>query len=203
MTAIDMPQSPGFIVESRFGLRTNTGRFESPLNNAVQRKLYPGARWELTITLRAMRRHDAAIWQAFLLSLEGSVNTFNGYDPDAREPRGPATGTPLVKGAGQAGSSLLIDGCTANVFGWLRAGDYFSVNGELKMLTADADTNGSGETTLTFKPALRNSPADNAPLTVRSASCEMILTDDMQAAWQANANRVYQPITFSAVETFS
>ncbi len=203
MTAIDMPRTPGFIAESKFGLRTTTGRFESPLNNAAQRKLYPGARWELTLTLRAMHRREAAAWQAFLLRLEGSVNAFNGQDPDAREPRGPAAGTPLVKGGSQAGSTLLIDGCTPNVFGWMLAGDYFAVNGELKMLTANADTNGSGEATLSFKPALRNSPADNAALTVRDATCAMILVDDMQAAWRTNANAIYQPITFSAVETFS
>ena len=209
-----MPQTPGFIAESKFGLRTNTGRFESPLNNAVQRKLYPGARWELTLTLRAMHRREAAAWQAFLLLLEGSVNAFNGYDPDARDPRGPASGTPLVKGGSQTGSTLLIDGCAAGVAGWMLAGDYLKserrgirvapgVNGELKMLTQDAGTNGSGEATLTFKPALRNSPADNAPLTVRNASCAMTLIDDAQSVWQTNMNRVYQPITLSAVETFS
>ena len=141
--------------------------------------------------------------RAFLLNLEGSVNTFNGYDPDAREPRGPAGGTPLVKGGGQAGSTLAVDGCTAGITGWMRAGDYFSVNGELKMLTRDADTDGSGEATLHFKPALRNSPADDAPLAVRNASCEMILIDDMQSVWQTNMNRIYQPIAFIAMETFS
>lgn len=199
---IDLPASPGFM-ESKFGLETNTGRFESPLTKATQRILLSGSRWTFSATLPQMNRSQAATWQAFLLKLEGGVNTFNGYDPDAREPRGPMGGTPLVKGASQTGSTLAIDGCTANITGWGKAGDYFSVNGELKMLTADCNTNGSGEATLSFKPALRNSPADNAALTARNATCTMILTDDMQAVWQANANHIYQPITITAFEVFS
>ena len=201
---ISMPAAPGF-TRVRFGLETNTQRFESPLTKVTQRKLLAGARWTLTATLPAMNRSDMANWQAFLLQLEGSVNTFYGFDPDARNPRGPATGTPLVNGGSQTGSTLTIDGCTASVTNWMTAGDYFGVNGELKMLTANVNTNGSGQATLNFKPALRNSPADNAALTVRDATCLMTLTDDMQAIWEGRGNRVgfYDPITFSAVEVFS
>jgi hypothetical protein len=201
---ITMPASPGFI-RPRFGLETNTQTFESPLTKAVQRKLLLGSRWTLSGTLPAMNRAQMAPWQAFLLQLEGRVNTFYGYDPDGREPRGLAAGTPLVKRGSQTGSTLEIDGCTPNVTGWMLAGDYFSVNGELKMLTANVNTNGSGEATLSFKPALRTSPADNAPVTVRDCTCTMVLTDDMQAMWEGASNRTgfYEPLTFSAVEVFS
>ena len=199
---IFLPASPA-LVTSTFGLETNTQSFTSPLTNTVQRVVLQGARWTFSGRLPAMNRAQAAAWQAFFLQLEGMANTFYGFDPDARTPRGVATGTPLVKGGSQTGSSLNIDGCTANVTGWLKAGDYFAVNGELKMITADCNTNGSGETTLSFKPALRSSPADNAPLTVTNATCLMILKDDGQAMWECDANGIYQPKAFSAIEVFS
>jgi hypothetical protein len=201
VTAIDLPSPTGFTT-SRFGLETNTQTFTSPLTKAVQRVVLGGARWSWTFSLPAMKRDKAAVWKAFLDRLEGQGNTFNAYDPDCMSPRGTATGTPLVKNASQTGSSLTTDGWTAGITA-LKAGDYFAVNGELKRMTADAVADGSGNATLTFKPALRNSPSDNAPLTVQKPTCTMILADDMQSTWECNMNGVYQPKTFNAYEVVS
>jgi hypothetical protein len=198
---LDLPSSPGF-VSSRFGLETNTQRMESPLTKNVQRVLLGGARWSATYSLPDMNRTQAAVWQAFLLSCEGGVNTFNAYDPEGRAPRGVATGTPLVNGGSQTGSSLITDGWANSVTGILKAGDYFSVNGELKMVTADVNSNGSGQATISFKPALRNSPSDNAPLTLSNPTCTMILIDDAQSMWGTNHNGIYQGMSFSAIEVF-
>ncbi|CAN5264019.1 hypothetical protein BH10PLA2_BH10PLA2_00710 [soil metagenome] len=200
---ITMPSTPNFR-SSKFGLETNTQRFESPLTKSVQRLVLAGSRWGITATLPRMNRSQAAAWQAFFLKCEGSANNFYGFDPDAKNPRGAATGTPLVKGGSQTGGTLIIDGCPANATGWMKAGDYFSwANGELKMLTQDANTNGSGETTLAFKPNIRTSPADNTPLIVRNTSCTMVLSDDMQAIWQVDHNGIFDEISFSAFEVFS
>jgi len=201
MTTLTMPAAPKFR-RSKFGLETNTGLFESPFVKTVQRQEFDGARWVLNATLPAMTRPQFAPWQAFLLQLRGRASSFYGFDPDARVPRGPATGTPLVKGGSQTGTSLAIDGCPANVTNWMLAGDYFGVNGELHMLTQNASTNGSGEATLAFAPKLRNSPADNAPLAVTNPTCTMILVDDQQAVWEADQNGIYQEVTFSAMEVF-
>lgn len=199
---IDMPTTPGFAA-CEFGLETNTQRFESPLTKAVQRILLGGARWGVTYTLPTMDRTKAALWQAFLLSLEGGVNTFNAYDPDARTPRGNVTGsTPLVNGGSQTGSSLITDGWAASTT-VLKAGDYFVVNSEMKMATSDVTSNGSGQATVNFKPALRNSPADNAPLTVTNCTVPMILVDDNQSRWRSGTRLgIYEGLTFSAMEVF-
>jgi hypothetical protein len=199
--SIEMPTSPGFTT-CRFGLETNTQRWESPLTRNAQRVLLGGARWTANYSLPAMKRDRAAPWMAFFLKLEGGVNAFNAYDPDCKAPRGVAGGSPLVKGAGQTGSVLNIDGCTPNVSGWLLPGDYFAVDGELKMITAPVDTDGSGNAALPFKPALRNSPPDDAPIVVARPSCTMVLADDQQAIWECDVRGVYQPKTFSAVEVF-
>lgn len=198
---IDMPAAPGF-TDCEFGLEANTKRFESPITKAVQRQIFGGGRWMATYTLPKMNRRQAAPWKAFFDLCEGSANTFNAFDPDCKTPLGVGTGTPLVKGGSQTGSTLTIDGCTANITGWLLAGDYFACNDELHRLTQNANTNGSGETTLNFKPAMRSSPADNAPITLVKASCEMVLIDDQQGMWRCDKNGIYEAKTFSAVEVF-
>jgi hypothetical protein len=201
MTTLDMPSTLGFIRASNFYLETNTQIFTSPLNKSVQTVELAGARWRMDITMRQMNRSDAARWIAFLSKLRGISGTFYASDPDWKTNIGVGTGTPLVKGAGQTGTSLLIDGCTASTVGWLKAGDYFSVGGELKRLTADADTNGSGETTLTFEPYLRASPADNAAITVTAPKVKMRLIDDNQLLWPSNHNSLYGEKTISAFES--
>jgi hypothetical protein len=198
---IDMPSSTGFTTV-RFGFETNTQTFTSPLTKAVQRIKLGGDRWNATYTLPAMNRDKAAAWKAFFDLLEGSANRFNAYDPDCTTPRGTGTGAPLINGGSQTGSTLVIDGCTHSVV-FLKAGDYFSVNGELKRMTSDALTDGSGNATLNFKPALRATPADNALITVQKPTCTMILADDMQAIWECNVNGIYQPKSFNAFEVFS
>lgn len=200
MPTLLMPSSPGFR-SSRFGLRANTQTFESPLNRTVQTIELVGARWFASYELPAMKRPQAAAWQAFLMALQGRSGRFFGFDPDARTPRGTGAGTPLVNGGSQTGSSLITDGWSALQM-VLRAGDYFAVNGELKMVTVDVSSNGAGQATIAFKPSLRASPADNAALTLNNASCTMMLIDDEQAAWDADQISVYG-LRFSGVEVFS
>ena len=110
---IEMPSVPNFTT-SRFFLETNTQRFESPLTKTVQRVLLGGSRWSATYSLPPMRRDQAAAWRAFFLLLEGSANTFNGFDPDHKTSAGSPTATPLVNGASQTGSSLTTDGWAAS-----------------------------------------------------------------------------------------
>lgn len=201
MTAINIPSYPSFTT-SRFYVETNSQTFTSPLTKVVQRVTLGGSRWSATYSLPAMHRSQAAGWQAFFLLLEGQSNTFNAYDPDKIKPRGNAGGTPLVNGGAQTGSTLTIDGCTASAI-FLKAGDMFSVNSELKMITSDTIADGSGNATLNFKPALRSSPADNSAITTSRPTCTMILSDDMQAAWDCNENGIYQARSFTAFEVFS
>jgi hypothetical protein len=200
MTAINMPGYPGF-TNCRFGLETNTQTFTSPLTKATQRLLLGGARWNATYSLPAMNRAQAAAWKAFFDLLDGGVNTFNAYDPDCKTPRGAGGGTPLVNGGSQTGISLATKGWPANTI-VLKAGDMFSF-GELKRATADVLSDGSGNATISFKPAIRTSPADSTPIVVNKPTCTMVLSDDMQAIWECNQNGIYMPKTFTAFEVFS
>jgi len=84
----------------------------------------------------------------------------------------PVYGTPLVRGAGQTGTSLIIDGLTSVP----QEGDTFTLAGVAKVYTIDASvTVTGGIATLTISPTLASSPADNAVITF--LSCERSLSD--------------------------
>ncbi len=200
MSTLTMPAAPGFRA-SRFGLIANTQTFRSPLDGTVQTLELTGARWQAKYELPPMTRAQAAAWIAFLTDLLGSAGRLYGFDPDARAPRGTALGSPQVAGAGQSGRSLFVDGWSELETGLLLPGDYFEVNGELKMVTAQANSDSAGETLVTFTPPLRASPADNAVVTVDNPKATMMLVDDTQATWDADRASIYG-ISFSAVEAF-
>jgi hypothetical protein len=73
-----------------------------------------------------------------------------------------AEGTPLVKGTGQTGGSLIADGFTSKP----SAGDIFTLVGDVQqyVVTTATDLNGT-ESTLTISPEITAAPADNAALT--------------------------------------
>ena len=199
MATYDMP-AISYIRAAKFGLKTNTQTFTSPLTQQVQRAELGGARWFATYEVKPTTRAEAATVLAFLVKLRGAANLFNGYDPSGATPRGTATGTPMVSGGGQVGTQLLTDGWTPSITA-LKAGDYFSVNGELKMVVQDCSADSGGVATITFEPALRASPIDNAPITVTGATCTMRLIDDDQASWDVDEASLFG-ISFSGVEAF-
>lgn len=79
----------------------------------------------------------------------------------------PSYGAPLVNGAGQTGTTLVVDGLTDTP----QSGDTFTVNGTAKVYTlVGTPVVTSGSTTLTITPALAASPADNSVVTFRTAN---------------------------------
>lgn len=187
---------------TRFGLRFNTQTFQSPLSGDIQRVELPGARWFAEYTFRKTQDVDMAELQAFLIQLRGRSQPFYAWDTDRRRPRGTGAGTPLVNGTDQTGRSLATDGWDASQT-VLKAGDYIEVNEELKMVTQDAISDGSGECTVNFEPALRAAPADNAVITLVDPKCKMILLSDEMAAWEHGNANYYENLTISAVEVFN
>jgi hypothetical protein len=86
---------------------------------------------------------------------------------------------PYVYGAGQTGTQLVVWGWQESITGILKAGDFFSVNGELKMITQDANTDALGRTTLHFEPPLRSAPPDLAQLDLDAPTGTFMLTEDI------------------------
>lgn len=179
----------------RFQLETNTGSFESPLSKTVQTIERAGAGWKADLTYNKLSEANHRTLKAFIASLAGRAGRFYLYDIGDGVPQGPAGGSPLVAGASQTGKTLTVDGLTFSITSILKAGDYFSVvtpsGVELKLLTADANSDGAGASTFTFEPALRESPADNAVITTTNAPVIMMLEDDNSFSWQAHPGRTY------------
>lgn len=174
----------------------------SPFTFAGQAQASSGQMWQADVTLPPMKREDAEKWIAWLVSLRGQFGTFNMGDPSAATPRGVATGTPRVNGASQTGEDLNIDGCTADVTGWLKAGDYIQLGtagtATLHKVLADVNTNASGETTLSLWPHIRSAPADNATVVV-SDTVGLFRLASNESSWSVNEASIYG-ITFSARE---
>jgi hypothetical protein len=146
-----------------------------------------------------MTRNEAEEFNAFLISLMGQKGTFYLGDPLAEQPRGVASGSPLVKGATQTGNELLTDGWDTSVTGILLAGDYIQIGQRLYKLLEDADSDGSGNATLQIFPRLAESPADNETIITDSCVGIFRLTDNITPIYDLGIDRVYS-IGFSCVE---
>lgn len=102
------------------------------------------------------------------------------YIQPLRYPIGVATGTPLVNnGAGYSAgaTSIATDGWTISITGILKQGDMisFASHATRYFVTADANSNGSGQATITISPALTASVPDNNAITVQSSPGRMAL----------------------------
>jgi len=199
MTTYAIPTTVGFS-SVEFGLQNNNQVFESPLSNSIQVSELTGARWYATFNLPPMKKDNALEYIGFLQRLQGRVHSFFGYDANHRSPSGTIAGsTLLVNGADQTGTSLILDG-GANSTLVLKAGDFFSVNNELKMVTANATTDSSGDVTVNFVPSLRSSPSNDASITTVNPVCTMKLMGD-STTYSINTSSIYG-ISFSGVEVF-
>lgn len=182
-----------------FSLVPNTQSFSSPLSGSVQTVEMPGARWQMSFVMENLTETDSALLQAFLVKLRGRAGRFYLHNFARATPRGTLSGTPLVKGAAQTGNTLAIDGCT--VGSTLLAGDFIGVNGELKMVVADATADGSGEMSLTIEPPLRSSPADNAAITTTRPTATFMLAND-EIKWNTQPGK-FTSVPIDCIEAWS
>lgn len=207
MATFDLTVTPNQIAAA---LVANTGLFPSALNSSAQTIDRQGYRWKFTLSYENLSAANRAAMLALIAQLRGQSNRVRLPVFDNPK-RGVYGGTPLVDGASQTGNTLNLKGATATVTNWIRAGDYFSVivNGEpeLKMSTADANSNGSGQIVgLTFEPKLRASPADSAVIYVDdgvlSVPKGIFMQTGAEAGWTSNTytNGFLSGLTLELIE---
>ena len=210
--------------QASFSLVANTQTFESPLNKSVQTYELPGARWAASWSYQNLTDADARILKAWLAKLRGQAGRFSCYDWTHKIPSGAATGGGVVFGAGQVGRTLIISGmvsphttdyradstevtcdsvatCDTSDLSALVPGDYFEVNGELKLVTDFLDIDGAGNGVVFFEPPLRTSPPNGSYPTIIRPTCTMRLVDDKQDNMTFREQK-RTDITISAVEVF-
>jgi hypothetical protein len=178
----------------------NTRSFLSPLSGDTQTRETPGARWACALSFEHLRRDEVATLEAFLARLRGAAGRFTIWNHARENPRGVATGAPVVDGAANSGGTLATPGWTASVTNILRAGDLIGVNGELKQVVVDANSDALGKVTLTIEPPLRATPADGATITTVKPTATFRLLDDDQGG--ARYRRALTSLQFQAVESF-
>lgn len=167
--------------ESTVELLSNTATFVSPITGATQTLDRGGERWRISLVHRNLRTAQRGELMGFLAKLNGQQHRVTLYN-HAENNRGAFGGTPLVAGGSQTGNSLNIDGCSLTITNWIRAGDWFSVSDELKLCTADANSDGSGLATISFVPRIRTAPANDDPLTTTAGTGTFIL-DSNSVSW--------------------
>lgn len=197
MPTLTPPTVP--IASAGFRLIPNNSQFQSDLNRDSQAVALPGDRWSTVITVSNLRGREARAWVAFIASLGGIRGRFWLSPPGCGTTIGTALGSGVVSGSSQTGSSLVTSGWTASQTELLAIGDYFQVGNELKMVTATAASNGSGQATIAFTPPLRTSPANGASIVTANPACIMMLADDQQAAWEVQGAQIYA-MTHSCIE---
>lgn len=175
----------------------------SPYSLQEQSFKWPGERWSLDLRMPPMTdRSVAAEWQSFMMKLEGRFNVFLMGDPSAKTPRGVATGTPLVDGANQVGTTLATKGWSNSITNIMRAGDYIQLGtgltARLHMVVEDVNSDGSGNCNLKIYPALRESPANNAAIVTNDAKGVFRLMEDA-FSWSVDPGPVYR-MSFNAIE---
>ena len=141
-------------------------------------------RWEINLPDPA----DMAGLSAWLLSLNGMIGEFYTYDPDYRLARGSVSGTIRVKGAGQSGDAIILDGFTVSTSDLLLAGDYIQIEDDFYQVTEDADSNTAGECLVKVAPDLQSSHADNVVVTYDNPVMIARLSSNMQS-WETGSNK--------------
>jgi hypothetical protein len=206
MAILALPSSPN-IKQCRWILQGNTIEHISPFTRSIQTIELLSSRWMASFTLPPMKQSEAEIWMVWLARLQGRAGRFYAGDPSARVPRGTATGSPVVNGAGQCGISLVTSGWTPNLSSALKRGDYLSWDTpsgwrELHKVTGDFGSDASGNATLTIAPPIRESPASLATITTTNPTCVMALATDDDGEWSVDDALIHD-ITFNLEEAMS
>lgn len=174
--------------------------YESVLTGDKKTAELSGDKWAATLQFSNRHGSEAAKLRAWLFSLGGSRTRFK-YSPESISKLGTASGAGVVNGADQTGSVLVTSGWDVSQANLFLAGDYFEVNGELKIVTADASSDGTGAATLNFAPKLRNSPPDGSSIITDKPSATFRLENDDQAQFQIQGPLIYNA-SFSLLEDF-
>lgn len=179
-------------------LLSSSQTFTSDLNGAEQVSELPGSKWSAVLTFANLDQTEAAALRGFLAALRGKFGEFYLSPADAQFPLSSPSGTPIVNGSSQTGGELITSGWGVSQT-VRKAGEYFEVNGELKMVTEDCVSDGSGNATLKFSPNLHVSPANSSPIEYTAPKATMRLANDNQAAWQLDSPQVYA-VSFNCIE---
>ncbi len=202
MALIPLPTKFSFTRVSRFGLMRSGNILRSRFTGQAQRIIYPYAMWEFEGKLVEYDGNDAAAIRAFLMKLEGYKNTFELPVPGYVAP---STGFVQITQPNVSSSALVRAVSISGRFYQgstpiFNAGDYFTVNNELKVVTSSVSTDINGYATVAFQPPLRKAITIlTTPIIVNNPYCLMHAADEDIAAWGLSPP-IRQGVDIKAIE---
>jgi hypothetical protein len=176
MAEITLP--PFKLSQASFGLR----RADTALQLMNGREViteFPQAAWIAQLSMVTLNASSAGAWTGPLSRLTRISNYFRAGPPGYQGAAYKAT-TLQVDGSGQLGTQLDLKGAQNNTL-VLRAGEYFEVGGELKIVVANCTSNGSGLATVQFEPPLRAAPSNSANLNTQTPTAKWRLARPEQS----------------------
>lgn len=204
--------------KATWGLQSNTETFVSPLSRSVQTVERPGARWKATLEFPHMGPDKRRRLEGFLAGLGGMAGRFFLWPHTA--PVADIAAVPLdvtmaldfLSQSYQVNGSVVVNGLLSNfkllpTKYWpantlvLKAGEYLEAGGELKMVTADAYSDGAGFATIAVAPAFRKAPASLSVVTLNKPKTTMMLNSDEYAV-PVMPGFISDTVVISAVEVF-
>ena len=144
-------------------------------------KQFAAQYFSFSVQLPPMNQGDFQAFYAFLVKQKGSFETFTFEYPLDNLGADKGETDILVNGALAIGSTTIaMDGFNASTTGVLKAGDFikFANDTKIYMVTADADSNASGQADISIEPPLQDAVVDNEAVTVNKPSFKVALVQD-------------------------
>ena len=163
----------------------------------------PAHQYEVRLRTTNLDDDKLRVMNSFIDSLDGRYGAFDVILPIYSTPRGVATGTPVLNGSKSIGdTSIAVSGYSGSVTGIAKDGDYIRFGNHTKVYQVkdDANTNGSGQTTLTINPGLLVAVTSGTAITVTDVPFNIRLTGDVQE-FSASTKRRYPSIEITGEET--
>lgn len=155
---------------------------------------FPRQFWSISFDVITLTKEQAGAWRGPLSRLSRRSNFFELTPP---EYQGTAyTGSLTVVGSGAVGTSVLVQGVPDTTV--LKAGDYFELRGELKIVVEDCATDAQGLAELQFEPTMRAVLQNNDALNIQTPKGKFRLADS-RAAWQIGQG-LFQSVQVDAIE---
>jgi len=185
MAEVSLPEIR--LADASFGIRRSDNVL-SLMNGKDVITEFTHAVWIAQLQIVPLTEEEAGAWTGPLARLSRISNYFKSSPPSYKGAAYKAT-TLQVDGAGQLGMQLNVKNAESGAF-ILRAGEYFEVNGETKIVVQDCIADGSGKGTVEFEPPLRTAPTDSATLNTQTPTIKWRLAEP-EIVWNIRLARFH------------
>jgi len=144
-------------------------------------KQFAAQYFSFSVQMPPMQQSDFQAFHAFLVKQKGSFDTFTFQYPLNNLGADKNNASVVVNGVHAIGdSTIAMDGFTADTDDVFKAGDLIKFNGHNKvyMVTGDANSNASGQATISIEPPLQAALANNEDIDTNQPSFTVALVQD-------------------------